>query len=401
MEVRFIGQPFSAYPTSHQILTEAMAVAQELTAVVAWAKRSGLSRLQGELTAFRAGGGTSRLAVGIDEGGATRQGLELALQLFDQVFVFHDIAGRTFHPKFYLFENNETATVMLGSSNMTAGGLYFNYEANFVLELDLAEVSDRELRDLMRAYVQGLIDDAGACIQLSPLILQQLIEQRKYQIQDEDTRRKYPPGGLIDSDSSMDVGSTSLFTTGTAQKHPIPPGLRHGAGPPVAPPAPPPGPPPPPAPPGPPPAFPDIEMRWYKRMSASDAQHPPNANSAPTGNLKLTQAHHQIDHTTYFRDEFFVTGAWQNVGGNRERAEIPIDIVVEGGPLGAYDLVLDHDPGRVANQGNVPTWLHWGHDILRLLEERNYTGCFVVIDRLTNGRFRLEITSDRPGIVAG
>ncbi len=38
-------------------------------------------------------------------------------------------SGRTFHPKFYLFESNGTSEVLVGSANMTAAAFTENYEA--------------------------------------------------------------------------------------------------------------------------------------------------------------------------------------------------------------------------------------------------------------------------------
>jgi HKD family nuclease len=48
---------------------------------------------------------------------------------------------RTFHPKLYLFSNEETkrALLIIGSSNWSAGGFYDNVEANAVIWLDLSD----------------------------------------------------------------------------------------------------------------------------------------------------------------------------------------------------------------------------------------------------------------------
>ena len=72
-----------------------------LSIVSAWAKRSGLARVADRLAAFRARGGAIQMIVGVSEGGATREGLQLAMDLSDSAFVFHD-PRRTFHPKVYM-----------------------------------------------------------------------------------------------------------------------------------------------------------------------------------------------------------------------------------------------------------------------------------------------------------
>jgi len=44
----------------------------------------------------------------------------------------------TFHPKVYLFKSDKAADLLIGSGNMTEGGIYSNYEASVRLRMDLA-----------------------------------------------------------------------------------------------------------------------------------------------------------------------------------------------------------------------------------------------------------------------
>jgi len=84
MNVRFIGQPFEDGSNLYEVLTggfEPGGIAN-LSAAVAWAKRSGLRRLEGALRQIRDGGGRTQLVVGIDERGATEEGLRMAMDLF-------------------------------------------------------------------------------------------------------------------------------------------------------------------------------------------------------------------------------------------------------------------------------------------------------------------------------
>jgi hypothetical protein len=66
------------------------------------------------------------------------------LNVFDRVHVVHDPGGRTFHPKLYLVEGPARATLLVGSSNATAGGLYFNFEASLEAIFELSHAPDRE-----------------------------------------------------------------------------------------------------------------------------------------------------------------------------------------------------------------------------------------------------------------
>jgi len=104
---------------------------------VAYAKSGPLHRLRDVLEAWRAAGKTTEAILGIDQQGTSREALELALTLFDTVYVTRE-GGITFHPKIYLFKGASTARVFVGSNNLTVGGTEKNFEAAIQLDLDLS-----------------------------------------------------------------------------------------------------------------------------------------------------------------------------------------------------------------------------------------------------------------------
>lgn len=104
--------------------------------VVAYAKSGPLIRLEDDLKAFRAAGGQIRSVVGIDQQGTSRQAIELAMTLMDDVYVTCE-AGITFHPKIYVFEGPGRAVCFIGSNNLTVGGTETNFETAMVLDLAL------------------------------------------------------------------------------------------------------------------------------------------------------------------------------------------------------------------------------------------------------------------------
>jgi hypothetical protein len=71
----------------------------ELSVVVAWAKESGLQRIRPNLQAFRAREGKAHILLGIDEGGATLEGLHAAINDFNEARVLFNAQSGTFHPK--------------------------------------------------------------------------------------------------------------------------------------------------------------------------------------------------------------------------------------------------------------------------------------------------------------
>lgn len=371
---------------------------RELRIGVAWMKRSGLSRIANELGAFRKSGGHAEAIVGIDEGGATRQGLEDALLLFDDVRVFHDPARRTFHPKVYLAWGDQSAVVLVGSSNLTAGGLYSNYEASLLTETEFEDDGDMAFVQMMRSWFETIQADSDVCLPLTQELLTKLVSDPRYRIGDESVRmgpsQAQDDGVTEDSSGNSVFGksksekkggiptvakpSTSASATKTITKKPVVSGRGSTAGG-VA-------------------AAPAITHRWWKKMSPSDAQHPPNPNSAITGNLKLTQAGHDIDHEQYFRNDLFAGQQWAGkpvAKGVREEAIVPFEVTTMGTSRGTVPLKVDHADFRIAAQNNVPTWLHWGL-LQPVLRANNWTGQFVVIQRLSDGAYTLDITGTQP-----
>lgn len=113
-------------------------------AAVAFVKHSGVKHVAAQLAAF-AKAGKVEIIVGIDHQGTSYEGLDGLLRAASpngRVVVFHNRLRYTFHPKVYLFKSATHAEVVVGSGNLTEGGLFTNYEASLRLGLDLAKPED-------------------------------------------------------------------------------------------------------------------------------------------------------------------------------------------------------------------------------------------------------------------
>lgn len=116
-----------------------------LDIAVAWVRASGMDYLSERLANFLRHGGHLSIVVGIDIQNTTREGLQGLLDLEAhgrcETFVYHNEAGGVFHPKLYLFRNEEEARLIVGSNNITQSGLYVNVEAGLQVDTDVnAEV---------------------------------------------------------------------------------------------------------------------------------------------------------------------------------------------------------------------------------------------------------------------
>jgi HKD family nuclease len=153
----------------------------EFRAAIAFIKRSGTKHIQKPLTDFINRGGAAIITAGIDVGGTTSEAIQdllAALQEKGQLFIFHNANSSTFHPKTYLFKNKDEAKVFVGSTNLTEGGLYTNYEAGFYVVLNLKEKEDIELL----ARIESALDewskpDEGICYPVNAEIIKQLLQE--------------------------------------------------------------------------------------------------------------------------------------------------------------------------------------------------------------------------------
>ncbi len=201
MKARFLAQPSAVGDETLEDFLGEIAAApwvQRLDIATAWARRSGFVRVQPALERLRARAVHVAMVLGIDAGGATEQGLPCAFELIEDVWVFHDESAqrRTFHPKIYLASGEDVAWLLVGSHNLTAGGLTMNYEAGLCLNLDLTVAPDRELHDDIVAYFDRLRSSEAGCKPLTLDFLERLLAERKrYRIHDQDERR---PSGSAD-----------------------------------------------------------------------------------------------------------------------------------------------------------------------------------------------------------
>ena len=147
-------------------------------AAIAFVKRTGVRHLQTALNNFTQNGGEIRLVIGLDHRGTSYEGLKDLLETVgESVWLYHaDIgAGRyhTFHSKMYLFEGDNSSLLVVGSGNLTEGGLFTNDEAAIVVEL---LEDDRVLAVVRQAFDIWCDLNLGAVKKLTAVLLDELLE---------------------------------------------------------------------------------------------------------------------------------------------------------------------------------------------------------------------------------
>ena len=176
--MEFIHQPAPANRLGDYLKANFSRPWTQFRAAVAFAKHSGTKHIASSLGAF-AKENQVEIIVGIDHRGTSFEGLSdlmEAVSTHGRVIVFHNRLPYTFHPKIYLFKSDTAAEVILGSGNLTEGGLFTNYEAAFRLPFDLSDPIEAAGLQSIEEVLNDWADPArGTAHILSETLLNRLV----------------------------------------------------------------------------------------------------------------------------------------------------------------------------------------------------------------------------------
>ncbi|MBT6049700.1 MAG: hypothetical protein HOG49_23110 [Candidatus Scalindua sp.] len=127
-----------------------------LNIVVAFAKSSGVLRIKNSLEKFRKRGGKVNAYVGVDLEVTSYEALTALLLCTNSLNVVHSERGQTFHTKIYQFLGKEKGVIVVGSHNLTAGGLWTNFESSAHISLDMSNSEDIEMLRVQEDYFKSL-----------------------------------------------------------------------------------------------------------------------------------------------------------------------------------------------------------------------------------------------------
>jgi HKD family nuclease len=372
---RTIAQPENLLGEEISELLNSEVVYTRIAFVSAFVALRTILRLRERLLAQVSDGANLSLTIGIDLGGTSREVLEELLRWDCETFVFHNtIARATFHPKIYLFQSSASATLFIGSNNLTDGGFYTNYEAAIRYDFDLP-VDAVEYERLLRP-LNTFLDPQGATVQrLNPDLIQTLSARGELPTDAEARRRnrnhrQSAVAGAAPIPASpfgpIPVPIPPLLPQGVRADEPVEPLLPEPVGTPTPSVA-------APRPPG--------VLVWRKTLPRTDALQV-NAGSHHVGGVRLTQARFEdtdgqrIDQTTYFR-RLFADYHWEHEPGrhtDQEHTFVPMRIIIRGMDYGIRNFELSHKPSGEAGQDNYTTILRWGREFNPIVEREDLTG---------------------------
>ena len=330
---------------------------------------------------------------GIRNGITSAQGLRKSLEIGCTTYVV-DTGSRyvLFHPKVYVSRSASEARLIVGSANLTVGGLNSNIEASLCMQLGLAKTGNASFVADIEAKIDGMIAEYPQHI--FQVVNNEMIESLLVSGRVVDESRRPPP---TTSGSSrrreLDTIPRMNLKTRPKTRHrsePFPITLEGGTA-------------------APPqtsdsvtiPSHGRLTLVWQSNpLSRRHLTIPTGATTNQTGSMGFGRgAWADINHRHYFRDEVFVNLNWRFDSATRtrhlERAETRFQLVIRDVNYGVYTLQLSHNTRtntKAYLQSNSMTQLRWGA-VRQLVACEDLLGRILYLyrDDADNGLFVLEI----------
>lgn len=292
---------------------------------------------------------------GIRNGITSAQGLQKAIDLGCRVMVVDTGTRlRIFHPKVFLVKAATSGKMIVGSANITNGGLNWNVEASIFLDLNMEDPDDAEFIDDTILKLTSLGDDFPENvfeIRDTGHIDELLLAGR---IIDEGLISPPSPTGSsadrsLDTTPVMKLKTRRIATTRSIRRRDngnVRPEVKAASG-------------NVPAPGG-------LHLLWESGpLTRRDLSIPAAPGSNPTGSMLFKSGASGIDQISFFRTEVFDELTWRKnprVNGV-DLADADFQIIVRGTSYGTFSLTVSHDTrtNTKSFQQNQPMCaLRWG-----------------------------------------
>ncbi len=337
--------------------------------VSAFANAQAIQRIAPNILEAKERGSSINIVVGFDVNSTSAEALKRINSLEVNSFLVHNArGGHTFHPKVYLFESVSRAEILVGSNNLTDGGLYTNYEASTRTTFDFP--SDNDEYAQVFTSLEAYLHPAGITSKvLTSELIEILVKRgdvptekeiRKSLAKTLKTKKKVglpkSPFGVEKikrppklKKSTKKPSATTKTKIATVIKPVQISNMPNLGG-----------------------------LLWQKtKLPSSDVQR--QAGNV-TGGLRLVQAKWKvsgffINQTTYFRNDIFGHLKWSTwkIKPYSEKAEAQFDVYILGKSYGIHELMISHKPSGEASQHNYTTILHWG-ELAKTIRQLNLVG---------------------------
>lgn len=293
------------------------------------------------------------ITTGVDQKGTSKEALQALLGLKVNSYVFF-VPPRSpiFHPKIYIFEGVDKSELIIGSSNLTANGLFTNVEASVLISIDNHDITDTKIIEDLKRYFSSIFDGTDPNLKL---LTTELIEDLvKLNIVPTEAERKELQVENIDKAETQNILS-KIFPKRVASQ--VPKDFRAARKAETK------------------TVLKDVtttkatKLLWESGpLTERDLNIPKGSNTNPTGSMLFKKGiTENIDQRHYFRDEVFSSIKWiydtRKGSKHLEKAAALFRIVVMGRDYGTFALTLTHNPRtdtRSYEQKNSMTSISWG-----------------------------------------
>lgn len=356
---------------------------------VAFARSEGVSLIKREIKSAVEDEVNVDVFVGIRNGITSKQALKKLFKYGVNLYVVDTgRSGLLFHPKVYMVECKNKAFAVVGSANLTNGGLLSNIEASSIIELNKNDDDDEIfIQDTLESFKNLFLDYPENVYKIDSI----------NQIED-----LYEEGKLIDEKTEVRNRVCGSNTKGNEDITPV------------------------------------IELKtekpkkkkkkeekeadkslkninvitvdksdlvgvtltevWRsKGLEERDLNVPSGSTANVTGSMTLKKGEYsEIDHRHYFREEVFNNLNWEHSSKQYpylEYAYATFYIIIEGVNYGEYTLKLKHDPRtdtKSYKQYNAMTHLQWG-DAKNIIRNRNLLKEKMIIYKIDNNHNKFVI----------
>lgn len=363
---RFILQGFTS-KTHREAIVQLFDVddVQQIIISVAFVNLGGVEQLESKLRAHE---GKATAYIGIRNDITTLQG---AMRLLDLGVDLYTVDTGTrhviYHPKIYLVRGARHAKLIIGSANLTPGGMNNNIEAGIIVECDLGDDADRELVENIEKSFDDLPEEFPANI-INILDATQLENQHAVGLLLDEMAASPPRPSSSGTSTSNDptpriklkvksiVSSISAAKRAAHKKAAAVPAATKAV-----------------------PAKKkkndqqpadgvELVLVWQsKELTRRDLDVPiAGRNTNRTGSINLDKGllPDDVDHRHYFRDEVFSELTWSPTSSKTvDEAHAKFQLVVKGVSYGEFDLRIGHTTSTTSKsykQRNAMTRLSWG-----------------------------------------
>ncbi len=335
---------------------------QKILMSVAFISEEGVAQIENDL---RSHATSTEFFAGIRNEITSRQALARLIGLGATLFtVDTGSKGTLFHPKLYFAKGQNFARLIVGSANLTAGGLNDNIEASIALELDLAQANDSALSDDVERLLGDMVSNhpsnvkrISAATELDVLLNNGLlIDESLAAPPRAATKGSSPSSDIVPRIQLSTTRLNRIVARARTTPRQVPQAARAGRSTQASPQA------------SPAPLLTGIELVWQsKPLEESDLNIPSGNNTHPKGSMSLDQGtlDPSVDFRHYFRNTVFPQLTWtvSTRTPDGEEASAKCELIVKGISYGVHELTISHHTSTTSTtyrQRGPTTRLRWG-----------------------------------------